>query len=249
MLIHPEQPACVLVEQFDLTTEAVHPLLAGVEDKLLSVLRWAREYLCRPHPELGRKGPVCPFAQASLDRGMFYLAVHRGETVEPGALDELLMTYRDWFRQLPPTTGPAAQFKTILLTLPDVPQAEANAIVDATQERLKPQYVAEGLMIGEFHSGPPDKAGLWNLDFRPLYSPVPLLAIRHMVSSDFPFLADDPGSVATYLRLFGANTPPALRSRVTAAANEFGLPAPHPAPVIPRPPVPQLADQQGAAAS
>lgn len=246
MLIHPEQPACVLVEQFDLTAEAVHPLLRGVEAKLLSVLRWAREYLCRPHPDLGRKGPVCPFAQASLDRGMFYLAVHRGESVAPGALDQLMLTYRDWFRELPPTSGPAAQFKTILLTLPDVPPDQANTIVDQTQERLKPRYVTEGLMVGEFHSGPPDKAGLWNTDFRPLYSPVPLLAIRHMVSSDFPFLADDRDSVATYLRLFGANTPPALRTRVGAAAREFGLSVPGPPPVPPRTPVPQLADQQGA---
>ncbi|WP_121155450.1 DUF6875 domain-containing protein [Micromonospora pisi] len=246
MLIHPQEPACVLVEQFDLTAEAVHPLLHGVEEKLLSVLRWAREYLCRPHPELGRKGPVCPFAQASLDRGMFYLAVHRGETVAPAVLDGLLMTYRDWFRELPPTAGPAAQFKTILLTLPDLPPDQANTVVDRAQERLKPQYVAEGLMVGEFHAGPPEKAGLWNVDFRPLYSPVPLLAIRHMVSSDFPFLADDADAVAAYLRLFGANTPPALRTRVSAAAREFGLSLPAPEPVSPRPPVPQLADQQGA---
>jgi hypothetical protein len=157
---------------------------------------------------------------------MFFLAVQRGTAVTPATLDETLLVYRDWFRQLPPTGGPAAQFKTILLTLPDIPGPTANRIVDGTQERLKPRYVAEGLMIGEFHSGPPAKAGLWNPEFRPLRSPLPLLAIRHMVASDFPFLADDAGSVATYLRLFGAVTPPVLRDRVAAAANEFGLALP-----------------------
>lgn len=230
MLTHPENPAYQLVEEADLATDPVPPGLADVADPLRSVFRWAREYLCRPHAELGRKGPVCPYAQASLDRHTFLLAVHRGATVEPDTLDELLLVYRDWFRQLPPVTGPAAQFKTILLTLPDLPSGTANGIVDATQARLKPRYVAEGLMLGEFHDGPPNKGGLWNADFRPLHSPVPLLAVRHMVSSDFPFLADDADSVATYLRLFGANVPTILRSQVDAAAREFGLPLPVPAP-------------------
>lgn len=226
MLTHASHPSCVLVEQCDLDAGGPHPLLDGVLDELRGVVRWAREYLCRPHPELGRRGPVCPYAQASLDRGMFFLAVHRGDVVVPGALDEMLLIYRDWFRQLPPTGGPAAQYKTILLTLPDISIAAANRIVDATQERLKPRYVAEGLMIGEFHSGPPAKAGLWNPDFRPLRSPLPLLAIRHMVASDFPFLAADADLVADYLRLFGAVTPPVLRNRVAAAARQFGLTPP-----------------------
>lgn len=226
MLTHPSHPACVLVEQCDLEAGVPHPLLDGVLDELRGVVAWARNYLCRPHPDLGRRGPVCPYAQASLDRGMFFLAVQRGEPASPEELDETLLVYRDWFRQLPPTGGPAAQFKTILLALPDIPPAAVPGVVDATQRRLKPRYVAEGLMIGEFHSGPPDKAGLWNPDFRPLRSPVPLLVIRHMVPSDFPFLADDAGLVADYLRFFGPATPPALRDRVAAAAHTFGLPLP-----------------------
>lgn len=234
MLTHPENPAHVLVEEADLATDPVDPSLTDVADRLREVFRWAREYLCRPHHELGRKGPVCPYAQASLDRRTFLLAVHRGEVIDPETLDALLLTYRDWFRELPPVSGPAAQFKTVLLTLPDLTPDTANAIVDAAQARLKPQYVAEGLMLGEFHDGPPDKGGLWNEDFRPLRSPVPLLAVRHMVSSDFPFLADEAASVATYLRLFGGNVPAALRGRVEAAAREFGLDDAVPVPAVPR---------------
>ena len=89
MLIHSDHPSCVLVEQSDLDTVSDHPLLNGIGGKLREVFHWAREYLCRPHPELGRKGPVCPFAQGSLDRGTFFLAVHRGPVV-PGALDDVL---------------------------------------------------------------------------------------------------------------------------------------------------------------
>jgi hypothetical protein len=44
-----------------------------------------------------------------------------------------------------------------------------------------------GLMLGEFHANN-ESPGLRNPDFRPLRSPIPMLAIRHMVDSDLPFL-------------------------------------------------------------
>jgi len=230
VLTHPQDPQCVLFGVADLAGEAPHPVAAGAMEKLRAVARWAEEYLCRPHPDLGRKGPVCPYVQAALERGTFYLAVLRGETFPPDLLADRLVGYRDWFRQLEPSTGPAAQFKTILLVFPDLPQDAASAVVDATQERLKPAYVADGLMIGEFHPGPPAKAGLWNPDFRPLRSPQPLLAIRHMVPSDFPFLAAERELVAAYLERFGTVLPAGLRPRVAVAAARHGLPVPRPEP-------------------
>jgi hypothetical protein len=226
MLIHPNDPDCLLFGVSDLDAGIPHPVAAGVTENLRAVVRWAEEYLCRPHPELGRKGPVCPYVQAALDRGTFYLAVQRGTTFPPKLLQERLMRYRDWFRDLEPRHGPAAQFKTILLVFPDLPQEAATAVVDATQERLKPRYVLEGLMIGEFHSGPPPKAGLWNPDFRPLRSPQPLLAIRHMVPSDFGFLEQNREFVEAYLEHFGHVLPAGLRARVAKVAARYGLPEP-----------------------
>ena len=223
MLTHPERPGYVLVEERDLTAGEVAPIVADVAGHLRAVLAWARDYLCRPHPDLGRKGPVCPFAQGSLDRGTFFLAVHRGPHATPESLAGALLVYRDWFRVLRPVDGPGAQFKTILLIFPDLDGAEAQAVVDETQARLKPQYVAEGLMLGEFHSGPPQKGGLWNPDFRPLHSPVPLLAIRHMVVTDLPFLIDDTAALGSYLERFGSTAPPALRQRAVEAAARTGL--------------------------
>lgn len=226
MLTHPTHPSCVLITERDLDGELDHPALAGVVDKLRATFSWAREYLCRPHPDLGRKGPVCPFVQGAMDRGTFFVAVYRGSVLNPADLNDELLIYRDWFQALPPTDGPAAQFKTILLILPDVSGPAANAMVDAIQQQLKPRYVADGLMIGEFHDGPPNKGGLWNPDFRPLRSPLPLLAIRRMVPSDFPFLAHDPAFLTAYLRLFGDAVPATLRPRVAAAARAFGLTLP-----------------------
>jgi len=82
--------------------------------------------------------------------------------------------------------------------------ADAPLLVDRTQELLKTEFVRGGLMVGEFHPGPPSAPGLWNKDFRPLRSPVPLLAIRHMVPSDRPFLTGNADHLAAYLAIYPA---------------------------------------------
>ncbi|WBB82300.1 hypothetical protein O7606_06065 [Micromonospora sp. WMMD882] len=235
MLTHPLFPAQTLFTEADLHAEQPHPLLDGAVGQLRSVVDWAREYLCAPHPELGRKGPVCPYAQGSLDRDIFYLAVQRGVDIDPAELDGALAVHRDWFRRLEPHDGPAAQFKTILLTLPDLPAEVARDVVDRTQQRLKPAYTEQGLMLGEFHDGPPAKGGLWNQTFRPLRSPVPMLVVRHMVASDLPFLADDPVTLAGYLRHFAHSGPAALRRQVAVAARRHGLDLPEAAVDVPTP--------------
>jgi hypothetical protein len=60
--------------------------------------------------------------------------------------------------------------------------------IENVQSALKPEFVKRGMMIGEFW---PDHAmpGLHNHSFRPLASPVPMLAMRHMVITDLLFLS------------------------------------------------------------
>ncbi|MFB9677878.1 DUF6875 domain-containing protein [Streptosporangium vulgare] len=220
MLTDPADPSRVLLETADLAGD--HDLVLRYRTPLREIVTWAREYLCRPHEELGRKGPVCPYAQTALERGTFYLAVRPGRPGGPEAA-EILAGYRDWFPRLPVTRGVSAQYRTILVLFPDLPESEAAAVIDHAQEALKSRYVSEGLMIGEFYPGPPPKAGLWNPSFLPLGSPVPLLAIRHMVATDFPFLRDDPAQVAAYLDRFGDRPPAALRAEIQAVAGRYGL--------------------------
>ncbi|MFT7839286.1 hypothetical protein Q5530_24340 [Saccharothrix sp. BKS2] len=215
MLIHPEHRAHPLVEPSDFAAPTLPLEVAAHEARLRTVFRWANDYLCGPHPDLGRRGAVCPFTDTSLQRGLFYLSVHPGSPGDPDELAALLLHYRDWFTELEPRTGPSAQFKTILVLFPDLTDF---GVVDRAQQELKPEYTRDGLMLGEFHPGPPEKAGLWNPAFRPLHSPVPLLAVRHMVPTDFPFLRDDDSTVAAYLQRFGDRVPAHLREHVQAAA-------------------------------
>ncbi|MEV4221104.1 DUF6875 domain-containing protein [Nonomuraea sp. NPDC049725] len=214
MLTDPTDPSRVLIEVSDL--DGGHELVRRYAEPLGHIVTWARAYLCRPHPELGRKGPVCPYAQTSLDRGTFYLAVCPGEP-DAAQVAEVLDGYRSWFQRLVAPEGVSPQFRTILVLLPDLPVDRAPAVIDAAQLALKTRYVEAGLMVGEFYPGPPPKHGLWNPDFLPLGAPVPLLAVRHMVASDFPFLKDDPAHAAAYLERFGERPPAPLREAVAAA--------------------------------
>lgn len=240
MLVHPEAAHLTLFEATDLeSVEDGHlsKLLVGqglpdtVGGALTEILSWARSYLAQPHSELGRKGDVCPFTGPSLDRGTFYLTPYPGVPSGEAAVAEALREYRDWFLTLDPVALPLSQFKTILVLFPDVPAADAPALIDRAQALLKPAYVEAGLMIGEFHDGPPEQGGLWNPDWRPLRSPVPLLAIRHMVPTDVLFLEHDPDLLASYLAYFSGAVPKHLRERTEAAAARHGLP---PLPARPR---------------
>ncbi|MCF3122455.1 hypothetical protein IPZ68_22515 [Streptomyces arenae] len=213
MLIRESSARMTLVEPGDLARNDLPEELRRYEEPLRDIVRWAAEYLSRPHPEVGRKGHVCPFAKASMNREQFYLAVESGIPKSSAETAEVLRGYRDWFVELARPQGSSAQYTTILVLFPDLPRDRVVEIIENTQELLKADYVSHGLMIGEFHDGPPAKGGLWNPEFRPLDSPVPMLVIRHMVPTDLPFLKDDPDQLAEYRRRYGkeAAAPGGLR--------------------------------------
>ena len=91
------------------------------------------------------------------------------------------------FKHLEPTTGPKAQYKAIILIFPFISLEEAPEMIDGLQKKLKPLFVSEGLMVGEFHKLN-NACGLHNDSFFPLRTPTPCLAIRNMVPSDIVFL-------------------------------------------------------------
>ena len=223
MRIYEKDPRCWLAELSDLEREPMPERVRENLEPLRTIVEWAKDYLAQPHPELGRSGPVCPFVRPAMARGTMFLTVWPGARLDTDEVESVVRSFRDWFLELEPAEGREAQYKSINILFPDIPPSEVGRLIDGTQERLKPVYVRDGIMIGEFHPGPPKKAGLWNKDFRPLKSPIPLLSIRHMVATDFAFLRDRREFMEAYLSAFAEKVPDALSERVYDAALGFGL--------------------------
>lgn len=172
-----------------------------------TVAQWAVSYLCQPHPELGREGPVCPFTRPSLERDVFWLTVCNVGTIAGPEVYQATRALAEVFVHLEPTTTSESRFKTVLVIFPRLVD---KSEVDDLQRRLKSTFVQEGLMVGQFHDEC-EEPGLWNPNFPALRSPLPLLAIRHMVTSDFAFLTADPAWIASYLARFAPEVPGHVR--------------------------------------
>jgi hypothetical protein len=147
---------------------------------------WIKSFLARPHPDLGRSGPVCPFVPGANGQDTIWLASVPEGRGDRQVIIDIVSRYRDLFLELEPRTGDSAMMKAMVIVFPNVPSDDAG-VIDEVQLALKPLFVEDGLMIGEFHERN-DGGGLRNPDFHPLRSPIPSLAIRFMVESDLPFL-------------------------------------------------------------
>ena len=148
---------------------------------------WVRTYLAQPHPELGRPGTVCPFAQAALDQDSVLVAVVRlADGNRIAQIVDAIEYHLEAF-VLRAAKEEKRALLTTLIMFPDVSLDDAPELIDRTKEDLKTKFIQKGLMLGEFHARN-DSPGLHNPDFRPLRSPIPMLAIRHMVPTDYVFL-------------------------------------------------------------
>lgn len=156
---------------------------------LRRVSEWIREFLARPHPQLGRSGSVCPFVPIALGMDTIWMAEVAEATPTFEGISDIITGYRNLFIETEPKSGPEAMNKAFLVVFSALTAngAEAASLVDKVQAHLKKYFVEMGLMLGEFHSVN-ETPGLRNPQFRPLRSPIPMLAIRHMVESDLPFL-------------------------------------------------------------
>ncbi|MEH2150857.1 DUF6875 domain-containing protein [Nostoc sp.] len=170
---------------------------------LIEIIEWVKNFLGRPHPNLGRPGAVCPFVPLSLKSNSIRLAVIHTKDLYPEQLAEVVGCYRDIFLEMDAKEQELAINKAFLLIFPDIHIEDAPKLIDSVQQQLKPLFVESGLMIGEFHKRN-ESPGLHNPNFRPLRSPIPLLAIRFMVEADLPFLQSpaDPHLRIRYLEAY-----------------------------------------------
>ena len=175
-------------------------------DHARTIATWLRTYTARPHPHLGRSGPVCPFITPALRADglrlyAYRLPEHLAQDQEAAAADlaGMLDQARTAFHREPwPTTNRA--HRSLLILLPDL-QPGQWPLVDRVHAAAKDRFVADGLMLGQFHPTCPAPAA-HNPAFAVNRAPIPLLAIRHMQPHDILFLHHRPEWLEVYATRF-----------------------------------------------
>ncbi|MBU3066397.1 hypothetical protein KO481_33360 [Nocardia sp. NEAU-G5] len=165
--------------------------------------RWTVEYLCQPHPDLGRPGPVCPYTGRAVAGRYLWAAFIDGDEIDRTFITAVVDDMNDLFPQLPPEHQPESGLKAVLSVFPDLTRYDD---LEAVQHSQKTKFVRQGLMLGQFYPGC-TVAGLHNPHFPALDSPLPLLAVRHMAPTDFAFLETRPEWVEPYLEIFAPDIP------------------------------------------
>ena len=94
--------------------------------------------------------------------------------------------------------GPESIYKAVVVVFPDVTDFEQ---IEAVQNECKDTFVERGLMVGQFYPGHP-QGGLRNPDFKALDGPFAMLAVRHMVITDYPFLCENEKWIDAYVARF-----------------------------------------------
>lgn len=170
------------------------------DEAMVRLLGWVESYLMQGHPDLGRTGAVCPFTKQAAKLDTVRVAISHATAADEDEAFALIRTCFGELEQIPCKPG-MEHFRTIIVGFPDCANAEGVAMLQRVQARHKFYSLSRFRMIGLMHADA-DAPGLWNPEFRPLRSKMPVLAIRHLVEQDAPFAALHPLLIAPYLMKF-----------------------------------------------
>jgi hypothetical protein len=179
-------------------------------DALHAVADWTKTYVVKPHKDLGRAGPVCPFVPGALERKTLWLAPEQIAGRDVPDVVELINSYQRLFLDAQPTDGDDASYKVIVVVFTDLSADRAQGVFDEVLHHLAvPSYAEDGIVFGPFYEGHEGTA-IYNSSFRPFRSPVPFLFVRHGVVSDWKFFLDNEDLLNLWARRFGESAVHAL---------------------------------------
>ena len=179
-------------------------------DALRAVADWIKTFVARPHKDLGRAGPVCPFVPGAWERQTLWLAPEEIADRSVQDVVQLINEYKKLFLHAQPIDGDDANYKAIVVVFTDLSADLAKGLFDDVLEQLAvPSYVEDGLVMGGFYENNEGTA-VYNRGFRPFMSPVPFLLMRHAVISDWKFFLDNDDWLNRWAHRYGASGVQAL---------------------------------------
>jgi hypothetical protein len=177
---------------------------------LRAVADWIKTYVVKPHEDLGRAGPVCPFVPEALERKILWLAPEQiGDRDVPDVV-KLMNGYQRLFLDAEPTAGDDASYKVIVIVFTDLSADRAPGVFDAVLEHLAvPSYAEDGIVFGPFYPGHEGTA-IYNSSFQPFRSPVPFMFVRNGVVNDWKFFLEKEDWLNLWAHRFGESGAQAL---------------------------------------
>jgi hypothetical protein len=111
-------------------------------DALATVADWIKTFVVKPHKDLGRAGPVCPFVPVSLERKALWLAPEQIADRDVPAVVELMSGYKRLLLDTRPTDGDDVIYNVIVVVFSDLSADRAQGVFDDVQQQLAvPSYV------------------------------------------------------------------------------------------------------------
>jgi hypothetical protein len=182
--------------------------------------------VARPHKDIGREGPVCPFVPG-LERKTLWLASEHiaGRSVADAV--HLMNGYKTQFLHAQPIDGDGANYKVIVVIFTDLSADRANGLFDNVLKELAVRsYKEDGILFGPFYEGNPGTA-IYNSGFRPFQSPAPFLFVRHGVISDWKFFLDNDDWLNRWAHRYGESGVRALAEELRRLPWRAGGDRPH----------------------
>ena len=179
-------------------------------DALRAVADWTKTFVAKPHKDLGRAGPVCPFVPVALEHKTLWLAAERSAGRSAPDVIQLIEGYKRLLLAAQPVDGDDANNKSIVVVFTDLPAAQAKDFFGGVLPQIAvPSYANDGLVMGPFYEGN-DGTALYNPNFRPFTSPLPFLLMRRAVVSDWKFFLNNEEWLKLWARRHGDSAVEAL---------------------------------------
>lgn len=174
---------------------------AAIDPAMSALFNWLESYPGNPHAELGRPGAICPFTRPSRRLGATRISLSSaGAKDEERAFAHVRRAYADLDR-IPVERG-KEEFRAVVIAFPNCMSDAGIEMLERVAKQHKYYSIVRFRTIGLLHEK--SKApGLWNPNFHPMRAPMPLVAIRHIVEQDAPFIIDQHLQWAPYLLRFG----------------------------------------------
>jgi hypothetical protein len=190
-------------------------LTASRIDQANEVMRWTNEYIGGPHPQLGRKGPICPFVHKTVLVDRLFIAFH--DEIDGSSrrrMRGLVLAHAERLKKRLPETQPDGAFTSVVLVFPNLPDKRAQALEDVFHE-IKSDLMASDVMSAAFHKHS-TKPSMHNPDFQVYRAPFPCFVLRHMDVRDIMFLGHNRPGFERYRTRFEE------RFAKGQVSNEFG---------------------------